>query len=312
MAGGTASAIRAELARARGGDQVHGAYLFHGPPGTGKRETALWWARLLLCKRPGEEPCEQCGGCLRSGAGGEMGRSHPDLWLLEPDGAALKVEQVRELQRRLSLVANEGGRRVGVLFGVERMLEKTVSTLLKTLEEPPEDATLVLVAISADALPPTIRSRTTRYRFAAEPEAQVEAALLDAGLEPDDAWLAAALGGGSDAAAREWADEHLEAARALRDALRTGERGSASDALEFAEAFRGRGERIRSRCELFLAVHGALARRHIAAAAEAGDTAALEQWLSRAERGAHARRELAIRNLNPQLVVEGLMLDLRG
>ena len=99
MAGGTASAIRVELARARGADQVHGAYLFSGPPGTGKREAALWWARLLLCQRPGDEPCEQCGGCLRSGEGGELGRSHPDLWLLEPDGAALKIEQVRELQR---------------------------------------------------------------------------------------------------------------------------------------------------------------------------------------------------------------------
>ena len=119
MAGGTASAIRVELARARGADQVHGAYLFSGPPGTGKRDAALWFARLLLCQRAGDEPCEQCGGCLRSGEGGELGRSHPDLWLLEPDGVALKIEQVRELQRKLALVANEGGRRVALLFGVE-------------------------------------------------------------------------------------------------------------------------------------------------------------------------------------------------
>ena len=312
MLAGSATRIRDELARARAADQVHGAYLFSGPPGTGKRETALWFARLLLCERDGAEPCGSCRGCLRTEQAGERELNHPDLWLVEPDGNAVKIEQVRTLQRSLALVANEGGRRVAILSSAERMRAEAANALLKTLEEPPENATLVLIATSANALPPTVRSRATGYRFAAEPEATLEAGLREHGLEPEDAWLAAALGGGSLAAARAWAEQQLEPARELRDAMEEAPRGSASDVLDFAESFRGGGDSLRARCELFLAVHGAVAHRHIAAAAESDDRASLERWIERADRGARARRELAIRNLNPQLVVEGLLLDLRA
>ncbi len=312
MPSAAASEIRKELARARAADQVHGAYLLAGPPGTGKRETALWLARLLLCRADGPDPCEACGGCQRTRGPDPHEWSHPDLRLLEPEKSALTIDQVRDLQRELSLVANEGGRRVAVLFAVERLQARPANALLKTLEEPPAGATLVLLATSADALPATLRSRSVVYQFRPEAEATIEAALREAGLDESDAWLAAALGGGSTLAARGWADEHLEAARELRTALEAAAAGSASQALDLAESFRGAGEIVRSRCELFLAVHGALARRRIAEAAQADDRAALECWLERAESGARARREIAIRNLNPQLVVEGLMLDLRS
>ena len=239
MPAASATRTRQELARARAADQVHGAYLFSGPAGSGKRETAFWLARLLLCEREGDEPCGSCGGCARSAPGSEGERNHPDLRVLEPDGAVLKIDQVRDLQRGLSLVANEGGQRVALLFGVEQMNSEAANALLKTLEEPPANTTLVLVTTSADALPPTVRSRTTLYRFAAEPEAEVLAALREQGLDDDGAWLAAVLGGGSAAAARAWADEHLEAARELFHALEAAPGATASETLEFAESFRG-------------------------------------------------------------------------
>lgn len=312
MPSAPASEIRVELAHARATDQVHGAYLLAGPSGTGKRETALWLARLLLCSADGSEPCEACGGCRRTRGADPHEWSHPDLRLLEPEKTALTIDQIRELQRDLSLVANEGGRRVAVLFAVERLPARPANALLKTLEEPPPGTTLVLLATSADALPATVRSRSVVYQFRAEPERAIEAALREAGLDESDAWLAAALGGGSTHAARAWADENLEAARELRTALEAAAAGNASQALDLGESFRGAGDKVRSQCELFLAVHGALARRHIEAAAQACDRPALERWLGRAENGARARRQVAVRNVNPQLVVEGLMLDLRS
>ena len=87
MTGGDTRAIRAELARARASGHVHGAYLFEGAPGTGKSETALWFARLLLCKGVGPNPSEPCGACHDCrllAAHGTDGRG-----AAEPSGSAL-------------------------------------------------------------------------------------------------------------------------------------------------------------------------------------------------------------------------------
>jgi DNA polymerase-3 subunit delta' len=297
MSAGNAAVVREELERVCERDHVHGAYLFHGAPGTGKERTARWFAGRLLG---------------RDWSGDEEETWHPDLHVVEPDGAVLKIDQVRELQRALSLLPNEGGRRVALLFGVERIRLEAANALLKTLEEPPRDTTIVLVTSQPGTLPPTLISRTTRYRFLPMAEHDVEQVLLSEGFEPDDAWLAAVLGGGSPEAAREWADEHLESARDLCAALAEVRGWSASEVLEFAESFRGGGEKLRKRAELFLDVHAAFARRAVEAAARDSDRATVERWVERAEAGANAHRELVVRNLNPQLVVEGLMLDLRG
>jgi DNA polymerase-3 subunit delta' len=301
---------RAELARAVAADRVHGAYLFEGPAGTGRRETALWFARLLLCRNPGEEPCGSCPDCLRSAPREESETgNHADLYWIEPDGNQLKIDQIRALQRDLALAPNEGGRRVAVLLDAERMNAGSANALLKTLEEPPSRTTLVLVAEQVDTLPSTIRSRTTRLRFAAENEVQVVERLCDEGLDPTDAWLAAALGGGSTTSARAWAEQHLEQAREFWQALDSADDASASDLLDLAETFRGYGAVPRHRAELLLGVHAVAARRRVEEAVRAGDPRAIERWLRRGEEGARVHREFLRRNLNPQLVVEGLLLS---
>ena len=293
MTDSSASRVRAEFESVLAAGRIHGAYLFHGPDGTGKRATALWLAARLL--GVAEPPAEG-------------GLAHADLHLIEPEEGLL-IEQVRELQRRLSLVANEGGHRVGVLFGLEDMRKEAANALLKTLEEPPAATTLILVTTAPAALPPTVRSRTTEYRFAPAPTEWIESRLRAEGAGEDEAWLAASLGGGSLEATKSWADEHLEAARELLDTLRAVSGGTASEALDVAESFRG-GAPARARAALFLDVHGALARREIEQAARDGDAERLDRWLARAEDGLHARREMAVRNLNPQLVCESLLLDL--
>jgi DNA polymerase-3 subunit delta' len=307
---GGADEIQAELARARAADKVHGAYLFEGPPGTGKRAMAEWFARLLLCKGAPAgalEPCGVCHDCRLLGAA-----SHPDLHRVELDGAWIKVDGVRELLRALALVANEHGRRVALISNAERLRAEAANALLKTLEEPPPRTTLLLVTAAAEALPRTLRSRTLRVRFRPLGEAQIAAALAAEGMSSADAALASRLGGASPDAARAWAEESLEPAREMAAVLAQSDTLSTTDVLDFAETFRASGEAGRARAKSFIEVESAFAREQAEAAAARGDTRALERWLRAYESAQKARGELEQRNLNPQLVVEALLLELRA
>jgi len=108
------------------------------------------------------------------------------------------VDQVRDLvDRRLGMKRFEGRRRFVVIDPADAMNVQSQNALLKTLEEPPDDTTLVLVSSSPDALLPTIKSRCLRVPFAPLPDAVLSERLLASGWEPAAARLAAALAGGS-------------------------------------------------------------------------------------------------------------------
>src|SRR5205085_1104208 len=118
------------------------AYLFHGSPGVGKRTAALAFAAELI----GE-------------AGRVSRRAHPDLYLIEPVGDQIRIDDIRELRRDLHMRPFEAERRVYLLFSAETMNEDAADALLKDLEEPPSYAVIVLVANDLGPLPETIRSR---------------------------------------------------------------------------------------------------------------------------------------------------------
>src|SRR5215468_11881905 len=118
------------------------AYLFHGPAGVGKRQLARRFAAELL------------GDHARVERG-----SHPDLYLLEPLGEQIRIDDIRELRRDLHMRPFEGERRVYLVFGADSLNEDAADALLKDLEEPPPYAVVVLVAERLGPLPETIRSR---------------------------------------------------------------------------------------------------------------------------------------------------------
>ena len=124
------------------------AYLFHGPAGVGKRELARRFAAELL------------GDHARVERG-----SHPDLYVLEPLGEQIRIDDVRELRRDLHMRPFEGERRIYLVFGADSLNEDAADALLKDLEEPPPYAVVVLVAERLGPLPETIRSRCQLVPF---------------------------------------------------------------------------------------------------------------------------------------------------
>ena len=149
--------------------RMHHAILFSGPDGIGKQTLARVVANLLLCTTPmGAEPCRACGGCHRFDEG-----THADYLsvglLQKSDGTLekmIKVDQIRALQKKLTLKSYEGGRRVIVITDADRMNPSTANALLKTLEEPPQDTVFLLTTNVPSALLPTVISRCQSLRLA--------------------------------------------------------------------------------------------------------------------------------------------------
>jgi DNA polymerase-3 subunit delta' len=155
------------------------AYLFHGPPGVGKRRAAFAFAAELLGDRD------------------RVARGvHPDLYVLEPLGDQIRIDPIRDLRRDLHMRPFEAERRVYLVLRAHLLNEDAADALLKDLEEPPPYAVIVLVADELGLLPPTIRSRCQPVPFRRLSQRAIKAFLSSRGLrgEPLDALARVAAG----------------------------------------------------------------------------------------------------------------------
>lgn len=184
------------LARHIAHGSVRHAYLFCGTPGVGRRSLALRFVQALNCLQP-PAPGEACGQCRMCDQTWRM--QQPDLHVIQigEDAQNIKVEQVRELQRLLALAPYQARYRVALLLGFEKATAGAQNALLKTLEEAPEKAVLLLTADSPDNLLPTITSRCEVLRLRPmNIEALTEALQAKMAIPGQDAAVLAHIAGG--------------------------------------------------------------------------------------------------------------------
>ncbi len=279
-------------------DRVHSGYLITGQ-GEEPRATALEFARALVCQGQGDRPCEACSACRRSieadkpialeskAKDGPCFRhigDHPDLYWVERSRkrTRISVEQVRVLQTALRLHTVEGGRRAAIIHQAHQMNAEAQNCLLRVLEEPPPNTTLILVADSPGSLLVTIRSRCQKVELPPPPVPRLN--------DP------------------ETPAEIRELVQRLDSLQNTGIPGL----LDWAASdYRGERAAAAAEVEILLDTGSRWLRELVETRLQAGRRQ-LRPELDAYSNLAACRRELIIRNANPQMIAERALLALRG
>jgi DNA polymerase-3 subunit delta' len=188
------------------------AFFFAGPEGIGKHTFARTLAQALLCERAREvdlDPCETCPSCLQVEAG-----THPDLLEVQrpEEKHDLPISLIRELCLELALKPMRGTRRIAIVDDADDLNDEAANAFLKTLEEPPPGAVLILIGTSAELQLDTIISRCRVVRFDPLPRSELAILLREQGVtsEPAEAERLAELSEGSVARAHGLANPDLE------------------------------------------------------------------------------------------------------
>lgn len=164
------------------------AYLFEGMLGTGKKETSLMLAKSIFCVAPkdGCIPCESCHYCRRINNG-----NHPDVHVVEPDGASIKKQQIKFLQEEFAKTGVESSQKVYIIVHAERMTGSAANSLLKFLEEPGSETLAILITEQAQQILPTILSRCQIVTFKPLSFDKLVEKLIEMGVERKKAPLIA-------------------------------------------------------------------------------------------------------------------------
>ena len=138
------------------------SFIFVGKPGIGKKQFAHQYAEMIMCLKDGK--CDgnsvKCDSCIKF-----EGNANPDYAEITPDGKTLKIEQIRNLQARIVEKPITSRRKVYVIDDADLMSEESQNCLLKTLEEPPEYAVIILIVSNESRILPTIKSRCVIIKF---------------------------------------------------------------------------------------------------------------------------------------------------
>lgn len=305
-------------------DRVAHAYLLEGDPGTGKKETAMLFAKSLFCKKPedGFMPCGSCINCRRIEHG-----NHPDLHVIKPDGLSIKKEQIYYLQQEFIKTAVESSWKVYIVNQADKMTASAANSLLKFLEEPSANTVAFLLTEQSSRVLPTILSRCQQLTFKPIDSNQLKQRLIEEKISVPMASLASKLTNHLEEALELSRDEWFAQARSIVLKLYEGLKGGGLSAIvslseDFHSHFKEK-QQVSLALDLFVFIHRdllSIMTDEDHGLAFPDRLASFEQdalFLSAdvlAERMAsilEAKRRLNS-NMNQQLLMEQLLLKLQG
>lgn len=162
------------LKNAINNDLVSHSYLFEGPKSIGKEKLAKVFAKTLLCHSQKDSPCNTCSSCLKFETG-----NHPDFYLERPEKDSFKKEQIENIQKTIREIPLESNKKVYIIDQADKMTQQAQNSFLKTLEEPPVYAVIILLATNGYSLLPTISSRCQIVKFTSIEKQKIENALIN-------------------------------------------------------------------------------------------------------------------------------------
>ena len=195
------------MTRGEPGPAMTHAWLFTGPPGSGRSNAATCFAAALVCH---EDGCGECQACRNAPTGG-----HPDVEIVRPQGLSYGVDEARDLIKQAAMSPTMSQWHVVVVEDADRLTDQAVNVLLKAIEEPPPHTVWILCAPSAEDVLPTILSRTRHVVLRTPPTKVVMDALIGRyGVDAAVASFAARASQGHIGRARALAtDEHARLRR---------------------------------------------------------------------------------------------------
>ena len=140
-------------------NKISHSYLFLGTAGIGKKEIAKEFAKMILCLNE-KKYCNHCKSCIEFDS-----NNNPDFQMVEPDGNSIKIEQIRQMQRKIIEAPIISQNKVYIINDADLMTIEAQNCLLKTLEEPPEFVTIILIGSNENNFLSTIKSRCTIIKF---------------------------------------------------------------------------------------------------------------------------------------------------
>ena len=140
-------------------NKISHSYLFIGTEGIGKKLIAKEFAKMILCTDKNKY-CGRCKSCIEFDS-----NNNPDFRIIEPEGNSLKIEQIREFQNKVAEKPIISNKKVYIINDSDKMTTEAQNCLLKTLEEPPEFVTIILIGSNESAFLDTIKSRCMILRF---------------------------------------------------------------------------------------------------------------------------------------------------
>ena len=162
-------------------NKISQAYIFSGEDGCGKRLLADIFAKTLLCEAHGQEPCNKCKSCLQI-----EGKNQPDLMYVTHEKASIGVDEIRiQLNNDIMIKPYSSSYKIYIIDEAEKMTEQAQNALLKTIEEPPEYAIIMLLTTSLGKMLPTIQSRCVNLELKVVPETDIKKFLMEKKQIPD-------------------------------------------------------------------------------------------------------------------------------